>query len=511
MARGAVPMDPRGSSPARGGEADDHLDDEQRRHDDAGAAKREEPFKAPALPRGQLVVRVDALELQARQLLERRASKEEQEKHAEKLQEARKELKASGGYTAHKLQFELLGEQKRLQKAHAALRNHEDDLQRKTEQAKQIADDIAALEQEMGRIRARIEHAEQRASYLALQVGTLGQHQQDVAAVHGTMAELVQLVSTGSEELRHKVESVAAYLRHIAPVFYPPEMDPVVADGVDAVSNQCSETDLDAEVFDDEGWMHDDGGGDDEEDSFGMPAHIDVVTMDLQRLRKQRQEAVEAARARGTVLLPETEAIFDEKLRVAEERVIAAEALNKAAEEVQDILQRRGHNPEEHQRAVDGPTSSRAPQPDPSQRDLSTATHHVHSQPGPSHGGARTGTVVQTTANPELEAALADGAVDIVGKVLEQAKVESERKRGDRTRPRSESTQRDERNDERGRRRGRARSSGGRDQTATRGSSVDARGHDRSGGRQRERSQRGRRTRASGQLAIEDINMAGMD
>ncbi len=505
-------MAARGSSPARGTGADDaQHDDEQRQRDDAGAIKREEPFQAPALPRGQLVVRVDALELQARQLLERRASKEEQEKHAEKLQEARKELKASGGYTAHKLQFELLGEQKRLQKAHAALRTHEDDLQRKTEQAKELADSIAALEQEMGRVRARIAHAEQRASYLALQVGTLGQHQQDVAAVHGTMAELLELASTGSEELRHKVESVAAYLRHIAPVFYPPEMDPVVADGADAVSNQCSETDLDAEVFGDEGWMHDGDVVDDDEDSFSMPAHIDVVTMDLQRLRKQKQEAVDAARARGAVLLPETEAIFEEKLRVAEERVTTAEALNKAAEEVQGILQRRGPKPAHHQRDGDGSASPQAPHSGPSQSAASAVSPQVHSQTGRPYDGTMSGTVaVRRVANLELDAALADGAIDIVDRALEQTRVENERKRISRGRPRSESAQRDEGGDERGRRRGRARSSGGRDQRAPRCSSDDAREQAGGGGRQRERSQRGRRTRP-GQLAIEDINMAGMD
>ncbi len=292
----------------RGEGADDlRRDGDQRQRDDVGASRREEPFQTPTLPRGQLVVRVDALELQARQLAERRASREEQDKHAEKLQEARKQLKASGGYTAQQLQFELLNEQKRLQKAYGTLRAQEDDLQKKTEQAKELASSIAELEHEMGRVRARIAHAEHRASYLALQVGTLGQHQQDVASVHSTMAELVELVSTESEELRNKVGSVVAYIQHIAPMFFPAEMDPVVADGADAISNQCSETDFDAEVLDDAEWAHGSDDGDNDDDDFTMPAHIDVVTTDLQRLRKQKQEAVDAARERGATLLPETE------------------------------------------------------------------------------------------------------------------------------------------------------------------------------------------------------------
>ncbi len=461
------------------------------------------------------------MELQARQLLERRASKEEQEKHAEKLQEARKELKASGGYTAHKLQFELLNEQKRLQKAYATLRTHEDDLQKKTEQAKELADAVAALEQEMGRVRARIAHAEQRASYLALQVGTLGQHQQDVAAVHGTMAELVELVSTGSDELRHKVESVAAYLRHIAPVFYPPEMDPVVADGADAISNQCSETDFDAEVFDDAEWRHDSDVDGDDDDAFAMPAHIDVVTTDLQRLRKQKQKAVDAARARGAELLPETEAIFEEKLRVAEARVTAAEALNKAAEEVQGILQRRGPKRPHHQGDEAERSPMQASHSAPAHSAAPTTSPSSQGQPGSSQGAAMVGALVpHRSADAELDAALADGAVDIVVKGLESARAEKERRRSGGVRPRSESARRDEEDGGRVRRRGRFRSLDGRGQRTQRDLSNDSRNREEGGGRRRERSRRGRmgaegrareRTRATAQLAIEDSDMAGMD
>ncbi len=511
-ARGGGVLDGEGAgSPRRDGE--------QRQRDDP-AGLREEPFQAPSLPRGQLVVRVDALELQARQLLERRASREEQDRHAEKLQEARRQLKASGGYTAQKLQFELLNEQKRLQRAHGTLRMQEDELQKKTDQAKELADAIATLEHDMGRVRARIEHAEHRASYLALQVGTLGQHQQDVAAVHGTMSELLELVSTGSEELRQKVESVAAYLRHIAPVFYPPEMDPVVADGADVFSNQCSDTDLDAEGLDDMEWTQgNDAGGDDDVDDFVMPSHFDVVNMDLDRLRKQKQEAVEAARARGATMLPETEAIFEEKLRVAEARVASAEALNKAAEEVQDILQRRGPKRTHRQREEDEQMARQSPHVVSPPLSVSAQAQPPHSRPGSSGDGEAAEVVVPISAtSSDLDAALADGALDIVEKSLEQARAAKAQGRTEGRRTCSEGG-REDREGGNSSRSGRGRSSDRRGRRLRGVSHDEGHDHERGAGR-REWSRRGRlgaetrasdRGRTSTQLAIEDVSMAVMD
>ncbi len=399
----------------------------------------------------------------------------------------------------------------------------EDDLQKKNEQAKELADSIAALEHEMGRVRARIAHAEQRASYLALQVGTLGQHQQDVATVHGTMAELLELLSTGSDELRHKVESVAAYLRHIAPVFYPAEMDPVVADGADAVSNQCSDTDFDAEGLDDLEWTQGNGNDDfdNDDDDFTMPSHMDVVTMDLERLRKQKQEAVDAARARGATLLPETEAIFEEKLRVAEARVVSAEALNKAAEEVQDILQRRGPKRTHQQREEAEQSTRQVSHVVLPQFTAPSPSCPLQARPGSSGDGVAAEAVVPIrSASRDLDAALADGALDIVRKSLEHARFEKEEGRIGGERPRSEGRRRDDREGGKSARRGRGRSLDGREQRS-RGCSHDGgRDQERRSARQQERSQRGRlgaegrareRVRAGAQLAIEDVSMAVMD
>ncbi len=71
----------------------------------------------------------------------------------------------------------------------------------------------------------------------------------------------------------------------------------------DARSNECSDTDLGADDFDEhDGRAEEDrgGGGDDDGDrDFHMPAHIDIVREDLRQLQKQKMEAEGAALARG--------------------------------------------------------------------------------------------------------------------------------------------------------------------------------------------------------------------
>ncbi len=295
----------------------------------------------------------------------------------------------------------------------------------------------------------------------------------------------------------------------------------MVADGADAFSNQCSDTDLGAEGLDDMEWTQgNDADGDNDDDGFTMPSHFDVVTMDLERLRKQRQEAVDAARARGATLLPETESIFEEKLRVAEARVVSAEALNKAAEEVQDMLQRRGPERTHQQREEVEQVARQSPGVAASPRSSSARAQPLPSRPGSSGDGEATEAVVPIrTANRDLDAALADGALDIVGKSLEHARVERTQGKIGVRRPCSQEGRREHGGVDRASRSARGRSldrRGQRLRDASRGSGHDQERSDR----RRERSQRGRlgtepkardRARAGTQLAIEDVSMAVMD
>ncbi len=94
-----------------------------------------------------------------------------------------------------------------------------------------------------------------------------------------------------------------------------------------------------------------------------MPAHIDIVKEDLRQLQMQKREAECAALSRGTTLLPEVRAAFEEKLRVAEARVVTAETVLAAGQEVQDLLQRRGPK-RSHQEREEGHQARTLPQVD---------------------------------------------------------------------------------------------------------------------------------------------------
>ncbi len=424
-------------------------DADDRRHDDSGDERRrqrqcqedaahtirEAPFQPPPISRAQLVARVDALEMQGRQLAERRASNAEQRRHAEKLDEARKQLKVAGGYTAQKLQFELLGEQTRMRKAHALLKAQEEDLQMREEQLREIQESIADLRQVMDRGRARIAHAEARAAFLAVQVGCLGMHQQEVSQVHSAINEAAAMARDGPAGVQERLGFVARFLQRVAPVLLPPSCDPVVVDSADAFSDDCSDTDLDNDGDvdrRDEG--RDDPAGDADGD-FCMPAHIDVVQADLQRLRSQFEEAQQAARDRGNELLPAIYMAFQEKLRVAEARVAAASQVLEAQSEVENLLRRRAQKRPFQQRDDDTAAARSLPTVDlpPLVQSTPALPAGQHSAPGEQQlrqtqrdAGAGVTAFLSvegavegegsSTVPTALADALADGAVDIVQK-----------------------------------------------------------------------------------------------
>ncbi len=81
----ATTMQATGRASEAGQQEQQDREAEQRARGGDEAAAREAPFQAPSLSRAQLVKRVEALELQARQLAQRKASNEDQKKHAELL------------------------------------------------------------------------------------------------------------------------------------------------------------------------------------------------------------------------------------------------------------------------------------------------------------------------------------------------------------------------------------------------------------------------------------------
>ncbi len=392
---------------------------------------REAPFAEPPLSRAQLITRVDALELQGRQLAERRASGDEQRKHAEVLAEARRMLKLAGGYEAQKLQFELLGEQRRMRKTYAQLRKHEEELQGKEEQMRELAASVDELRRNMEKARARIAYSEDRAAYLALQVGALGQRQFEVAQVHFAINEAKSMAAHLPEGVYERLDFVANYLQRVAPLLQPPACDPVVANATDAHSNLCSDTDLDC---DDDGLAHDAqqdeqmGDADDQlgDGDFAMPAHIDVVRADLHVLQEQFAHAQGEARNRGTELLPSVLASYQEKLQVAESRVAVAERVLQAQSEVEAFLlhhptepaPRQATIPSHHMElgACTAPTTPSSPTSPPQ------AIVPLSLSPGTPH--ARD---ARSTGGPtDL---LADGAIDIVERAVAYKAIEDGNRR----------------------------------------------------------------------------------
>ncbi len=402
------------------------------RHQQDHAPAREAPFSEPPLSRAQLITRVDALELQGRQLAERRASHEEQRRHADILEEARRMLKLAGGYEAQKLQFELLGEQRRMRKAHAQLRKQEEELQDKEKQMHELAASADELRQSMEKARARISYSEDRAAYLALQVGALGQRQFEVAQVHFAINEAKSMAAHLPEGVYERLDFVSNYLRRVAPLLQPPACDPVVANAADVYSNQCSDTDLDC---DDDGLDHDvqqdeqmdvadDQGADGE---FAMPAHIDIVRSDLRILQEQFDHAQREARGRGCELLPSVLASFQEKLQVAESRVAAAEQVLQAQCEVEAFLRHHPAEPVPHHHHV----------PPLPPNELGTCTAPT-TPPSPTSPPGAILPLSLPTGGPPAAAArnaggaddlLADGAVDIVERAIACKAIEDDNRR----------------------------------------------------------------------------------
>ncbi len=121
---------------------------------------------------------------------------------------------------------------------------------KKEEEARELEACIEGLRMGMERTRARITRAEERAAYLSLQVGTLGQSQQEVEMAHGAISQAMEMAAGASPELCNRLGYVAAYLHRIAPMLLPASLDPMVVGFADARSNECSDTDLEADDFD---------------------------------------------------------------------------------------------------------------------------------------------------------------------------------------------------------------------------------------------------------------------